>query len=64
MTLGLPKDLATQSSNQRYRSFAERYIIERVRNLPVVNLDVLHSLALEARTAYKMVNQIGLTVDD
>lgn len=53
-----------RESNSRYRSFAERFIIERVRNLQIVDDGVLHSLCLQARTAYKMVKEVGRTVDD
>lgn len=51
-------------SNTRFRSFAERFIIERVRNIPVVDDRVLHGLVLQARTAYKMSREVGYTVDD
>ena len=53
-----------RQSNTRFRSFAERFIIERVRNIPEVDERVLHGLILQARTAYKMAKEVGYTVDD
>lgn len=50
-------------SNQRYRSFAERFVIERVRNLQTVDDHVLHGLTLQARTAYKMIKETGYTLE-
>jgi hypothetical protein len=50
-------------SNTRYRSFAERFVIERIRNLQKVDDQVLHQLTLQARTAYKMIKETGYTLD-
>lgn len=52
-----------RTSNQRYRSFAERFVIERVRNLQTVDDYVLHGLTLQARTAYKMIKETGYTLE-
>jgi hypothetical protein len=52
-----------RQSNIRYRSFAERFVIERVRNLQNVDDHVLHGLTLQARTAYKMIKETGYTLD-
>lgn len=52
-------------SNQRYRSFAERYIIERIRNMPNTDnpLEQGHKLATEARAVYKMIRNVGTTLE-
>lgn len=52
-----------RTSNQRYRSFAERFVIERIRNLQTVDDKVLHGLTLQARTAYKMIKETGYTLE-
>ena len=49
-------------SNQRYRSFAERFVIERVRNCPMVTDATIHELTLQARTAYRMIKEVGKTL--
>lgn len=60
-----PDPMPPRPSNQRYRSFAERYILERVRNLPPAAdpIKQLHELTLEARTAYKMIKEVGTTLE-
>lgn len=52
-------------SNQRYRSFAERYMIERCRLWPVGcdAAEMAHKTALEARTAYRVIKELGTTIE-
>lgn len=60
-----PDPMPPRQSNQRYRSFAERYIVECMRNRPPAAdpIKLLHELTLEARTAYKMIKEVGTTLE-
>ncbi len=52
-------------SNQRFRSFAERYIIERCRDWPQREVDERTWAAiLEAKSIYNKVKEVGRTLGD
>ena len=54
-----------QTSNQRFRSFAERYIIERCRDWPQGEVDERTWAAiLEAKSIYNTVKEVGRTLGD
>lgn len=47
-------------SNARYRSFAERYVVERARTFPIGREnEAAWEAALQAKTIYKMIQRIG-----
>lgn len=53
-------------SSQRFRSFAERYLIERLKFIPAdADMNAAnHKIMLEARSAYNMIREMGRTIAD
>jgi hypothetical protein len=52
-------------SNTRYRSFAERYVIERASTFrPGHEDEDAWMAAMRAKTAYNMIKEVGRTVKD
>lgn len=53
-----------QPSNARFRSFAERFMIERCRGWPDVTDEEMHKNILRAKTAYKMIQSMSRTLNN
>lgn len=54
-----------RKSDQRFRSFAERYVIARAETFrPGHEADDGHACILMARTIYKMTKEVGRTIDE
>lgn len=59
------EDERKPKSNARYRSFAERYVIERAKFFPVgKELEAAWQAGMEARSIYKMLQGLGRTIGD
>jgi hypothetical protein len=56
-------ETAHAPSNQRFRSFAERYVIERCRDWPADKVgENAWEAILQARTIYNKVKEVGRTL--
>ncbi len=53
-------------SNARFRSFAERFMCDRIKHWPKDGPleEYMHEACMQARTAYKMIMNVGRTLDD
>lgn len=60
-----PEDVMDTEEVKRFRSFAERYIIERASKFGTENeLDDVWECLLRAKTAYKMVHRVAVEFED
>ncbi len=58
-------DERKRHSNQRFRSFAERYVVERAKTFRADHeIEDAHNCTLAARTIYKMIAEVGRTLTD
>lgn len=61
----VPEESGRAPSNTRYRSFAERYVVERASTFrPGHEEEDAWKAAMSAKTAYNMIREVGRTLKD